>query len=149
MQSYSRTGKEKSCPFSHPLSLSNLLDPTFAPVMRNSTHFNLYPKHSGTLPDAAEGWQIVELITVWQVLFKCCSLPTALSSNSRLCADAPAEKRRENGSAGEGSRACWVAFGFTSCHQSHDSEQDSAVQDGGCIGDVTYFKLIKQQSLNK
>lgn len=38
----------------------------------------LHPKHSGTLPDAAEGWQIVELITVWQVLFKCCSLPTAL-----------------------------------------------------------------------
>lgn len=119
------------------MSPSNLLDLTFAPVMWSSTHFNLYPKHSGTLRDAAEGRQIVELITVWQVLFKCCSLSTALSSNSRLCADTPAEKGRENSSAGEGSKACWVAFGFTNSHQRHDSEQDSVVQNGGCLGDVT------------
>lgn len=45
-------------------SPSNVFDPTSAPVMWSSTHFNLHPKHSGTLPDAAEGWQIVELITV-------------------------------------------------------------------------------------
>lgn len=106
-------------------------------LLWSSTHFNLYPKHSGTPPDTAEGWQIVELITVWQVLFKCSHSPQLSPGNGRLCADTPAEKWRDSSSAGQGSRACWVAFGFTGCHQSHDSKQHNVVQNGGCLGDVT------------
>lgn len=43
--------------------------------------------------------------------------------------------RSEGGTVQQGKAA--ELAGFTSCHRSHDSEQDSVAQNGGCLGDIT------------
>lgn len=137
----------ESCPISQPISPSSTpLDLTFPPVTWSSTCFNFHQETFSYCNRSCRRWQIVQLITVWQVLFKCRSLPRALSRQYQALRRHASWEVKE-GRAVHQSEAAGSLGGPACSHQQiHDSDlrRWPRVKWWSLKWRHSYFKWIKQ-----